>query len=131
MRTYRRSSFHRLIVLPLTLVAFLSGCTYNWVEVEPPYADALAGRQPDARVTLADRRAPELVDSVRVEGDSLIGTRWGVPTERIALPLEQVQRLEVEKQNPLEKQGGLLLIGAVLSVAFLVTLNSFGNSFEN
>ncbi len=73
MRKYRRSPFVRLVVLPLTLVAFLSGC-YKWVELEPPLADAIERRQPDSvRLTVDGQRF--MIHEPAVMNDSIVGQR--------------------------------------------------------
>ncbi len=74
MSSFRRSSFHRLIVLPLTLVAFLSGCSQKWVELEPPLADAIERRQPDSvRLTVDGQRF--MIHEPAVMNDSIVGQR--------------------------------------------------------
>ena len=116
---FRRTRLFRLVVLPLMLVSFLSGC-YKWVELEPPYS-ALAGRQTDDqanfRVTVTDSRSHLFFSAVRVQADSLIGTRWEIRTERTALPLHQVQRLEINEKDELKTAvGGILVLGGLVLV---------------
>ena len=53
---FRRSQFCRLVVLPLTLVSFLSAC-HKWVDVEPPLAAAIERAEPDrVRLTVDGER---------------------------------------------------------------------------
>ena len=74
MRKCSSSPFLRLVVLPLTLVAFLSGCSQKWVELEPPLADAIERRQPDSvRLTVDGQRF--MIHEPAVMNDSIVGQR--------------------------------------------------------
>jgi hypothetical protein len=71
MLYFRRSPFLRRVVLPITLLAFLSAC-HKWVPLEPPVAQAVAERDPGTiRVTLADGSQVVLKEP-RISGDSLM-----------------------------------------------------------
>lgn len=108
MNSFRRSQFLHLVVLPLMLVVFLSGC-HKWVPIEPPYT-ALAG-QPDVRATLTEG-PPQFVPDARIARDSLIGIGH---RERIALPIEQVRLLEKRLSND-EANAGLVVVGILVVI---------------
>ena len=72
MCKYRSSAFLRLVMLPLTLVSFLSAC-HKWVPVHATIEDAVAAtRLESVRITMSDGRILDLKNAT-VEGDSVIG----------------------------------------------------------
>ncbi len=115
MRTYRRSSFHRLIVLPLTLVALLSGC-YKWHDYGTVMPDQGVHRM---RVTLLDNSRVTLRDA-RIEGDSIVGKRRTsrsgyeeVDFNRFAIGLDDVRRVEVSELDKGQTAGWIFVALAV------------------
>lgn len=112
MCKYRSSAFLRLIVLPLTLVSFLSGC-HKWVPVHATVEDAVAAsRLESVRITMSDGRILDL-ENATVEGDSVIG----FAPQRTALPVEQVQIVERRTGDTLGTVG---LIVGIIAVAGLI-----------
>lgn len=115
-----------LRVCLLALAASLAGCaTYGegggirtW-QAEP--AERVLGhRPPHARIQVVTERASYLLEGARLEADSVIGfrqlhRRW----ERVALPLDAAERLEVKKLN-VELSALLAGAGAALGVAGLI-----------
>ena len=98
----RTSLFARLFVIPLTLVALLSGCAYNEQTTVGP--GTLWHPTDRVRVTYDTGTATRVVvlTSAGVVGDSLIGARhvgndYERP-QRLAIALEDITR--VEKRNP-------------------------------
>jgi hypothetical protein len=93
MLYFRRSPLLRRVILPLTLLAFLSAC-HKWVPLEPPVAQAVAEEEPGTvRVTLADNSRIDL-EEPRVSGDSLVALDG---TARVAL--DDVQQIEARRAN--------------------------------
>ena len=112
MCKYRSSTFLRLIVLPLTLMAFLSGC-HKWVPVHATIEDAVAAsRLESVRITMSDGRILDLKNAT-VEGDSVIG----FAPQRTALPIEQVQTVERRKGDTLGTVG--LVVGIIVAANLL------------
>ncbi len=98
MLYFRRSPFLRRVILPLTLLAFLSAC-HKWVPLEPPVAQAIAERDPGTvRVTLADSSRIVLKEP-HIMGDSLIAFEDGKEPQTVALLLEDLQRVEEKRAN--------------------------------
>ena len=98
MLYFRRSPFLRRVILPLTLLAFLSAC-HKWVPLEPPVAQAISETEPGTvRVTLADNSRVVLKEP-HVSGDSLIAFEEGKEPQTVALPLEDLQRVEEKRAN--------------------------------
>ena len=115
MRTLRRSVFLRYVVIPLTLVAWLSGC-HKWSTVATSPSDVVTEEQPDkVRVTWRGEQY-ELV-SVEIQADSLIGQ--DPDRRRIAIPTGEIDRLEIRKSDAV---GTTLLIVGAAAVAFGVFL---------
>ncbi len=112
MCKYRSSALLRLIVLPLTLVSFLSAC-HKWVPVHATIEDAVAAsRLESVRITMSDGRILDLKNAT-VEGDSVIG----FAPQRTALPVEQVQTVERRKGDALGTVGlvvGILVAGGIV-----------------
>jgi hypothetical protein len=98
MLYFRRSPFLRRVVLPLTLLAFLSAC-HKWVPLEPPVAQAITEEEPGTvRVTLADNSRVVLKEP-HISGDSLIAFEEGKEPQTVALLLEDLQRVEEKRAN--------------------------------
>ena len=141
MLTFRRNRFLRRVVLPLTLLAFVSAC-YKWADVQPPIERAFAEEQPETvRLTLVGDSVL-VVKTPTIQGDTLIAldTRWrevgtgasvdGVPvTElvhpRLTVPLDQIRQVEVKKGNT---AGTVLLVAGIsaLLVNFIVNIDDMG-----
>ena len=134
MFTYRRTRFFRSVLLPLTLVAFLSAC-HTWVEVAPPIEGAFAQEQPESiRLTLVSDSVL-VVKTPTIEGDTLFGLaadRWlerptGVTRDgvhvtqlvhpRLTVPLDQIRRVEARHESVV----GAVLLGWVV-VALVTTV---------
>ena len=138
MPYYRRSRFLRRVILPITLLAFLSAC-HKWVDLKPPFERALAEEQAErVRLTLVDYSVL-VVKTPTIEGDTLIAldTRWqDVPSgasidgvgvtkrvhPRLTVPLDQIRQVEVQKANVV---GTVLLAAgsAALFVGFVVEVD--------
>ncbi len=118
MLYFRRSPCLRRVVLPLTLLAFLSAC-HKWVPLEPPVAQAIAEEEPGTvRVTLADGWQRVLKEP-RISGDSLIAFEEGKKPRTVALPLEDLQRVEERRANTPATIG--LVVGSLVA-AFGVSM---------
>ncbi len=114
MLYFRRTRFFRLVVFPLTLMAFLSAC-HKWVPLNAPVEDAVAAsRLESVRITMSDGRILELKNAI-VEGDSVIG----FAPQRIALPVEQVQTVERRKTDALGIVGLIVGIGVASNLVVL------------
>ena len=108
MLYFRRSPFLRRVILPLTLLAFLSAC-HKWVPLEPPVAQAITEQEPGTvRITLTDNSRVVLKEP-RVSGDSLIALGYTV-----GVPLEEVQQVEAQRANTPATIG--LVVGVILLV---------------
>ena len=93
MPYFRRSPLLRRVVLPLTLLAFLSAC-HKWVPLEPPVAQAIAEEEPGTvRVTLADSSRVVLKEP-RISGDSLVAL-----DDTVRVALDDVQQIEARRAN--------------------------------
>ena len=118
MLYFRRSPFLRRVVLPLTLLAFLSAC-HKWVPLEPPVAQAIAERDPGTvRVTLADSSRIVLKEP-HIMGDSLIAFEDGKEPQTVALPLEDLRQVEEQRTNVLATVG---LVTGIAVVTFVVVV---------
>ncbi len=119
MLYFRHSPFLRRVILPLTLLAFLSAC-HKWVPLEPPVAQAIAEEEPGTvRVTLADNSRVVLKEP-HISGDSLVAFEEGKEAQTVALPLEDLQRVE-EKRADTPTTIGLVVgsIGVFIGLAML------------
>jgi len=116
MKYLRRSAFLRLVVLPFTLLVFLSAC-HKWVAVETNVVSPTELSSP-VRVTLTDGEEIKLED-VTVTPDSLFGKRNGTPRS-IRIALDDVAEIEEEKSNPLATVG--LAIGVVIGTGLAVAV---------
>ena len=123
MLYFRRSPCLRRVILPLTLLAFLSAC-HKWVPLEPPVAQAIAETESGTiRITLADSSRMVLKTGyMEIEGDSLYSV--DVNTRPVKLPLRDVVLVE-EK----EAEGGKtsLLIGGIVLVVGAAVLAVVGS----
>ena len=124
MLYFRRSPFLRRVVLPLTLLAFLSAC-HKWVPLEPPVARAIAETESGkVRITLADSSRVVLKTGyMEIDGDSLYATE---KTRPITLPLSDVLAVEEKKGDGVKTAllaGGIVLgVGAAaLAVGFALS----------
>ena len=114
MLRYRRSLCLRRVVLPLTLLAFMSAC-HKWVPLEPPVAQAITEEQPGTvRVTLTDN-SQTVLEAPRVSGDSLVAIDGSVA-------LDDVQRAEAKRANTPATIGLVVGIAAVAFVAFVAVV---------
>ena len=114
----RRSPLLRRVILPLTLLAFLSAC-HKWVPLEPPVAQAITERDPGTvRVTLSDGWQRVLKEP-HISGDSLVAFEEGKEPQTVALPLEDLQRVEERRANTPATIG--LVVGS-LAAAFGVLI---------
>ena len=123
MLYFRGSRVLRRVILPLTLLAFLSAC-HKWVPLEPPVAQAIAEAESGTiRVTLADSSRVVLQARYNeIEGDSLYAI--DELTRPVTLPLRDVVLVE-EK----EAEGGktALLIGGIVLVVGAAVLAVVGS----
>ena len=109
MLYFRRSPLLRRVVLPLTLLAFLSAC-YKWVPLEPPVAQAITEEEPGTvRVTLTDY-SRMVLEEPRVSGDSLIAL-----DDTVRVALDDVRQIEARRTKV------LATVGLIAGGAFLVT----------
>ncbi len=115
MLYFRRSPLLRRVVLPLTLLAFLSAC-HKWVPLEPPVAQAITEEEPGTvRVTLADNSRVVLKEP-HISGDSLIAFEEGKEPQTVAVPLEDLQRVEEKRANT--PATVVLILGAAVLAFF-------------
>ena len=106
----RRSLLLRRVVLPLTLLTFLSTC-HKWVPLEPPIAQAIAEEEPGTvRVTLADSSRVVLKEP-RISGDSLVAL-----DDTVGVALDDVQQIEARRTKVLATVG--LVSGTVVLAYF-------------
>jgi hypothetical protein len=125
MLYFRGSRFLRRVVLPLTLLAFLSAC-HKWVPLEPPVARAIAETESGTiRITLADS-SRMVLDLPRVDDDSLYAIDVKA-AGHVTVPLRDVVLVE-EKQA----EGGktALLIGGIVLGAALLAFVVAGISYD-
>lgn len=122
MTYLKHSKFIRLVVLPLTLNAFLPAC-YKWTEVETPVN--VSDRLPSpAHVTLKDGRRLKL-EGATVEGDFIVGmvrgsNRSGQIADRVRIPIDEVLKVERRERNKFTTT--LLVVSAVyVTLALIVT----------
>ncbi len=123
MLYFRRSPLLRRVVLPLTLLAFMSAC-HKWVPLEPPVARAIAEAESGTiRITLADS-SRMVLKARRIEGDSLYAT--DEKTHAVTLPLHDVLAVEEEKTDGAMTAlliGGIVLVVAI-PVAFVIAMEA-------
>ena len=119
-------------LLPLTLAAFLVGCSH-WTTIEPPWAEALAeSHQEKVRITLADtcddcitsETSEIIVFSPMVERDTLTGLRDGTD---YSVPLSQVRKLD---GRGADAKGIVGLTVGILAVAVAIAGIIFAATFE-
>lgn len=100
MIRFNQSSFHRRVVAPLLIVAWLTGCT-KWVMTTDPLPDVMADDAPDViRVTLLSGEKRELRDAVVLGG--MVRGRWvreGWPDTMTQFPTDSVATVEVKKTD--------------------------------
>ena len=114
MQTIPCSPFVRTVVLPLTLLAFLSGCVHKWGTLKTSPADYVREEQPSKlRVHLRDGTKLVVV-SPEIEADTLTG--FVRDTVR-RIPLEDVARVDYRKSD----QVGTALI-VLLAVGALIAI---------
>jgi hypothetical protein len=117
MQTLPRSLFVRTVVIPVTFLAFLSGC-YKWSAIEMTPSEVVAGEPDRARVVLLNGDRVEL-ERMAIVDDSLLGytpetTRKS--GQRVAISLDDISNMETQKVNTT----GYVLIGLGVA-AFAVT----------
>ncbi|MFQ5679951.1 MAG: hypothetical protein ACE5HP_10895 [Gemmatimonadota bacterium] len=113
----RRSALVRHLLLPLTLVAWLSACT-RWSVRSGPAGSLAAGTE-QVRVSLADG-STLLLWEPRAERGSLSGFLGTDRQGRVAIPLAEVTRVETRQVKPAATAGlvvGLHLVGAAVACA--------------
>jgi len=113
MLYFRRSPFLRRVILPLTLLAFLSAC-HKWVPLEPPVTQAITEGEPGTvRVTLSDGWQRVLKEP-HISGDSLVAL-----DDTVGVALDDVQQIEARRANTPATIG--LVVGSI-AAAFGVLL---------
>ena len=121
MPTYRSSRFVRRVVLPLTLLAFLSAC-HKWVPLEPPVAQAITEEESGTvRVTLTDNSRMVLKEP-RVSGDSLVALG-----DTVGVALDDVQQVEGRRANVLATVFLVAGAGVLALVGIVVVACGIGN----
>ncbi len=120
MYSFRKSQFLRLVVLPLMLVSFLSGC-HKWVPIEPS-VDVAPEAAPleHVRLTMSDGRMLELQRAV-VHEDTVFGSG---STGSVAIPVDQIRTLEVRKGDTAGETGLVVavligLVGAAVAAYYI------------
>ena len=116
MRYLRRSKIFRSVVLPLTLLVWLSAC-HKWVAIEANVVSPTELSSP-VRVTLTDGEEIKLEDAT-VTADSLFGKRDRT-SRSIRFALEDVTEIEEAKSRPLATVG--LVFGVVIGVGLAVAV---------
>jgi hypothetical protein len=127
MRALRRSSFLRYIVIPLTLMAWLSAC-HKW-SYSPLSPSQAVSEGPDrVRVTTPSERV--VLYSPRVEGDSIIGS-LPITGGRQASSICEIERLETRQFDVLWTVPTVLGVTVVTGFVVLAALCGFDeNCFE-
>ncbi len=127
MRQFSTSRFIHQVMLPVTLVAFMSAC-HKWSTVREDPRDFVG--QNEVHKVRVDRRSGgviELADPV-VRGDTLVGSRNG---EEVAIPIADVHQLDYRTFDGL---GTGILIGSVvivgLAIVAVVTLATWEGPFN-
>jgi hypothetical protein len=111
----------------MVLAAYMPACTSYHVLADPAAAIAAAPKPIDkARVTLVNGQRFEMT-KVRVDGDSLRGSGYGVGERGIALA--DIKKLEVAKPDAAKTVGLVLGIGAFvgLTVAVAAAMSEWGS----
>ena len=124
MLNLRRNRFLRFLLLPLTLVAMSACQTTQWKSAGFAPFDTRRELPSPARLTLNNRSSVRLLGA-RFEADSIIGTRADGETrakERMAVHVDSVRHIERLHVNKGGTGRVLLIGGAVLAVAFVITL---------
>ena len=117
----RGSWLLRRFVLPLTLVAFLSGCT-KWKTLEPPYAPS-QGEYEKLRIT-GDDGTRVVIHDPQIEADSLRGTVSDGEQVQV-IPIDSVQKIEKRGANWLGNIGlAYLAFNVVLGIGLLIECSS-------
>jgi hypothetical protein len=115
MQTLPRSLLVRTVVIPLTLVAFVSGC-YKWTPVEMTPVEVVADEPDRARVVLLNGDSVEL-ERMAIVDDSLIGYAPETTTksaQRVAISLNDISRMETKEPNT--------TANAVISAGFIAVV---------
>jgi hypothetical protein len=126
----------RPVISALLLAAYLPACT-SFQATSQPLAELTAPPKPvkSVRVTTIDNRSLEL-EHPRVAGDTLYGTSLtfgarGEPTsEAVAIPVAQVQTVEVRKPDSGKSTAlgiGIVAVGVGLAV---VSANAMNHMFD-
>ena len=113
----RRFSISRLIhqvMLPVTLVAFMSAC-HKWSTVEPGQPFAEEGAE-EVRITRTDGQWYVLKDA-SVVGDSVVGL---ANRDSASFALSEVEKIEVRKTDVVGIVGLVVGIGATIVAAAVV-----------
>lgn len=124
MQAIPRSPFFRFVVIPLTLVAWLSGC-YSWSATQYPNTVIRNDSPERIRLTLSDSSVVEL-RSPELRADSIAGlcaeacTARGDSTRVIALA--DVTKFEVRKSHTAGNIATVFIAAAIVGlIAVLVT----------
>lgn len=141
MQDMRWSLFTRLFVVPLTLLALFSACSYKWTDLRPPFERTIPAAEPEyARVGLKNGPSVELEAPI-VERDTLFGdvplltadqapyfsvtmvARGDESVARAAIPIGDIRRFEARKGDAARNalSGVAVLLGAALLVAVVAT----------
>ena len=109
---FSTSGFIHQVMLPVTLVAFVSAC-HKWSTVQPGQPFAEDGTA-EVRITQTDGQRVVLKESA-VVGDTLVGLVNG---DSVSVSLSEVEKVEVRKGDAV---GTGISIGSVaIAVGFLI-----------
>lgn len=112
MRRIRESRLVRYAVVPVTLMAFLSGCAWSAVRSQPPGTYVRTEEPSKIRVDMKDGRRIVLTDPTAT--DSTITGRTAVDSV-ITIPLDEVD--EIRHQTGLAGPAFVLIGGGVVLLA--------------
>jgi hypothetical protein len=111
----------------VVLAAYLPACTSYHVLADPAAAMTSAPKPIEkARITMANGKRFEMTN-VRIAGDSLRGSGYGVGERGIAL--SDIKKLEVAKPDAAKTVALVLGIGALvgLTIAFAAAMSDWGS----
>ena len=108
---FSTSGFIHQVMLPVTLVAFMSAC-HKWSTVEPGQPFAEEGTE-ELRITQTDGQRVVLKESA-VVGDTLVGLVNG---DSVSVVLSEADKVEVRKTDVGGTVGLVVGIGAAIVAA--------------
>ena len=111
MRRFRTNRFIHQVMLPVTLVAFMSAC-HKWSTVEPGQPFAEDGTEELRFTGIHGQRV--VLKQAAVVGDSLVGLVNG---DSASIALSEVDKIEVRKGDWV---GTGILIGSVVIVGLAI-----------